>query len=284
MIRRLLPLVGAIYAIIAAQPANAEAVTVELTTANPVHTVTLQPGTWRITADTRSSCQQITVDPYISVISPDGNTTAQDDDGNHNAENCVASKLDNLIIPGDGYTLRLFGCCSRPHGTVYLNIELVQPATTTEAATTTTEASTTTTELATTTTTEQPTTTTTEPTPPATDPQTTTTSTQPPTTTSTTIAATTTTTAPRQTTSTVESLPPSEPIIVDTTSAPTTTDITTNTSSSSTIPTTSTNISPTVSANASNALAPGVTPEAQRAIVAASLTMLIAAPSSRRNK
>lgn len=283
MIRRLLPLVGAIYAIIAAQPANAEAVTVQLTSEQPVYTVTLQPGTWHITADTRLNCQNITVDPYLAVINPDGNTIAQNDDGNHNAENCVGSKLDNLVIPSDGYTLRLFGCCGRPYGTVYLDIALVEPPTTTEAATTTTEASTTTTELATTTTNAANTTT--EPPPPATDPQTTTTtSTQPPTTTSTSIAATTTTTEARQTTTTVESLPPSEPIIVDTTIAPITTDITTSTSTSSTIPTTSTNISPTVAANASNGLAPGVTPEAQRAIVAASLAMLIATPSSRRNK
>lgn len=282
MIRRLLPLVGAIYAIIAAQPANAEAVTVELTAEQPVYTVTLQPGTWHITADTRSNCQQVRVDPYLTAVAPNGQTIAQNDDGNHNAENCVASKLDNLVIPSDGYTLRLFGCCGRPYGTVYLNIELIQAPTTTEAATTTTEAATTTTELATTTTTEPPTTTTTEP--PTTTTAAPTSTSQPPTTTSTTIAATTTTTAIRQTTSTVESLPPSEPIIVDTTSAPITTDITTSTSTSSTIPTTSPNISPTVSANASNALAPGVTPEAQRAIVAASLGMLIAAPSSRRNK
>lgn len=279
MIRRLLPLIGAIYAIIAAQPANAEAVTVQLTSEQPVYTVTLQPGTWHITADTRLSCQNITVDPYLTVINPDGNTIVRNDDGNHNAENCVASKLDNLVIPADGYTLRLFGCCGRPYGTVYLDIALV------EAATTTTQATTTTTELATTTTTESPTTTTTEPPPLATDPPTTTTSsTQPPTTTSTSIAATTTTTEARQTTTTVESLPPSEPIIVDTTIAPITTDITTSTSTSSTIPTKSTNISPTVAANASNGLAPGVTPEAQRAIVAASLALLIATPSSRRKQ
>jgi len=278
MIRRLLPFAGAIYVIIAAQPATAQELTVTLTAEQPVYTHALTPGAYQITANSGVECQALTVDPYITVKNPDGNIIAQDDDSNHNQSNCLASKL-TVEIPGDGYTLNAFGCCGRPYGTITIRIDPLEPATTTTAATTTTSTTpaTTTTEPTTTTTTDPPATTTTLATYP----------TEPSTTSSTSSTTTTATTAPQSTTST-SSTTSEAPNIVATTNVPTTTAASTSTTAisttSTTSPTSSTLAKASVKPAASNALAPGVTPEAQRAIVAATLTMLIAAPTQRTKK
>lgn len=285
MIRRWLPLVGAIYVILAAQPATAQPLTITLTAEQPVYIHALTPGIYHITADTGVTCDRLTVDAYIVARNPAGETIAQDDDGNHSQNNCLSSKLDRLEIPGDGYTLHVFGCCGRPYGTLTLTItELEAVTTTTEAATTTTAAATTTVPPETTTTAPNTTTTTATTTTLETVPPETTAPPQPPIQSSSTIATTTTSSIPRQTLPTTTSEPPGVPIITDSTNAPITTENTTNTSTSSTIPATipPTVAATTVTAEASNALAPGVTPQAQRAIVAASLTMLMAAPTSRR--
>ena len=162
MIRRLLPLAGAIYVIIAAQPAAAQELTVTLTAEQPVYTHALTPGAYQITANTGVECSALTVDPYLTVKDPDGTIIAQDDDGNHNQSNCLSSKI-TVTIPGDGYTLNAFGCCGRLYGTITIKIDPLQAATTTTTnATTTTETPTTTTiEPTTTTTTDPPVTTTT---------------------------------------------------------------------------------------------------------------------------
>jgi len=283
MIRRLLPMAGVIYVLIAAQPAQAAELTVTLTPEQPAVLITLAPGQLDAIAHTDQSCTTVTVDAYLVLLDPDGNTIAQNDDGAHDPNiDCVASRL-TYDIPGDGYTLRVTSCCGRPYGTLRVEIRTGALAATT---TTTTDPPETTTTEATTTTTTAPTTTV-ETTTTTTEPATTST-TQEPTTTSTSIAATIA--PPTTPVSTLATLPSTTvpPIITASTSAPTTAPVEISTSTSSTTSSTapiSPKISnPTVKAAASNALAPGVTPEAQRAIVAVSLTMLMAAPTTRTKK
>ena len=234
--RRLLPLVGAFYALLAAHPASAEATgRVFRCIQHPVEWTMIQPrahadaGLWPTWTD------------------------------------CLAWRNGN---PGPTYVW---------------SYGLPTP-TTTEAATTTTEAPTTTTEAPTTTTT-------TEPPPPSTDPPTTTTtSPQPPETTST--STTTTSEAPTQASPPTTSLPnmipsTSEPIAAPATDAPTTI-----ASTSTTVPQIIPETVPdaperpqsgaSLAPGASNALAPGVTPEAQRAIVAAALGIITTATTRRK--
>jgi len=283
MIRRLLPLAGAIYVLIAAQPVNASELTVTLTPEQPAVLITLAPGQLEAIAHTDQSCTTVTVDAYLSIVHvPTGTVVISDDDGAHNPNtDCVASRITYPVL-NDEYALRVGSCCGRPYGTLRVEIRtgalaatttttLAPPeTTTTEAATTTTTAPTTTVEIATTTT----------------EPATTST-TYDPTSTSTSIASTTA--PPTTPVSTLATLPDTvPPIITASTSAPTTAPVEISTSTSSSTSTTSP-ISPKISnpsvkAAASNALAPGVTPEAQRAIVAASLTMLMATPTTRTKK
>jgi hypothetical protein len=240
--RRLLPLVGALYALLAAHPASAEA-TGRVFTCHESNT---------------SSWQMIQPQEHADAgLWPTWN-------------DCLAWRDGD---PGPSYIL---------------SYGLTTP--TTEAATTTTEATTTTTEAPTTTTT-------TEPPPPSTDPQTTTTtSSQPPETTSTT--TTSTTEAPIQTVASTSST--SLPNITDNTSEAIATE---NTESTTTSSTTSTSIpqieltpetvpaapqgsqtSGGLAPGASNGLAPGVTPEAQRAIVAASLGLITSSVAASRRR
>lgn len=237
--RRLLPLVGALYALLAAHPASAEA-------PDRVFRCIQHPNEWRM------------IQPRAHVDAGLFPTWAD----------CLAWRN------GD------------PGPTYVWSYGVPTVTTTTEAATTTTEATTTTTEAPTTTTTTEP------PPPPTDPPTTTTTSSQPPE--ATTTSTTTTSEPPIQALPVPgRTLPPyetpstSEPIAAPNTDAPTT------------IPTTSTTVPqitletvpdapgrPQEPANlapgASNALAPGVTPEAQRAVVAAALGIITTATASRR--
>ncbi|CAB4142349.1 hypothetical protein UFOVP433_4 [uncultured Caudovirales phage] len=243
--RRLLPLVGAFYALLAAHPASAEAT-----------------GRVFTCSESSSSSWQMT-QPQEHA---DANLWPRWSD-------CLAWRNGD---PGPSFVW---------------SYGLPNATTTTEAATTTTEATTTTTEA-------PPTTTTTEPPPPSTDPQTTTTtSTQPPpsTTTSTT---TTTSEAPIQTVPVSASTSPakntestSEPIAtpstdMTTTSSTTSTSIPQITLTPETVPATpgSPQKGGGLAPGASNALAPGVTPEAQRAIVAASLGLITSSATSARRR
>ncbi len=238
--RRLLPLVGALYALLAAHPASAEA-TGRVFTCHESST-----STWQMTQP------------------------------QEHADAGLWPSWSDCLAWRDG----------DPGPTYVWSYGLTAATTTTEAATTTTEATTTTT-------TTTPTSTTTEPTPPSTDPQTTTTtSTQPPnpTTTSTT---TTTTEAPIQTVPVAAST--SLPNMTESASEPTAPPIMESTTTSSS---TSTSVSQItletvperaetnaqIAPGASNALAPGVTPEAQRAIVAASLGIISSSATARRRR
>jgi len=283
MIRRLLPLAGAIYVLIAAQPVNASELTVTLTPEQPAVLITLAPGQLEAIAHTDQSCTTVTVDAYLSIVHiPTGTVVISNDDGAHNPNtDCVASRITYPVL-NDEYALRIGSCCGRPYGTLRVEIITGELAATTTTTTTTPETTTTaadTTTTTATTTTAATTTTTTEPA--------TTTTTYDPTSTSTSIAATIA--PPTTPVSTLASLPDTvPPIITASTNAPTTLPEATSTSTisttSTTSPTTSTLPNTTVKAGASNALAPGVTPQAQRAIVAASLTMLMAAPTRKANK
>lgn len=232
--RRLLPLVGAFYALLAAHPARAEA---------PGRVFTCRESatvTWQM------------VQPQEHADA--GFFPIWDD--------CEAWRNGD---PGPEYVWS--------YGVV--------TTTTTEPATTTTEATTTTTEATTTTVPETTTTT-----------ITTTTTTVPPTTTTT--EATTTTTEATTTTTTDVPATTSPP----TTPAPTTTETPTTTTEAPTTTTTTTTEAPSVepapeppttrqnapqlAEGAFNALAPGVTPEAQRAIVAAALGVISSSTTSRR--
>ena len=242
--RRLLPLVGALYALLAAHPASAEA-------------------TGRV-----FTCHESNVSSW-QMTQPQEHADA----GLWPTWNdCLAWRDGD---PGPSYVW---------------SYGLPNETTTTEAATTTTEATTSTTEAPTTTTT-------TEPPPPSTDPlPTTTTSSQPPETTSTT--TTSTTEAPIQTVASTSST--SLPNMTDNTSEAIATD---NTESTTTSSTTSTSIpqieltpetvpaapggsqrSGGLAPGASNGLAPGVTPEAQRAIVAASLGLITSSVAASRRR
>ena len=241
--RRLLPLVGAFYALLAAHPASAEA-------------------TGRV-----FTCQESDVSSW-QMTQPQ-----------EHADAGLWPRWSDCLAWRDG----------DPGPSYVWSYGLTTP-TTTEAATTTTEATTTTTEATTTTTT-------TEPPPPSTDPlPTTTTSSQPPETTSTT--TTSTTEAPIQTVASTSST--SLPNITDNTTEAIATD---NTESTTTSSTTSTSIpqikltpktvpatrqgsqrSGGLAPGASNGLAPGVTPEAQRAIVAASLGLITSSVAASRRR
>jgi len=224
--RRLLPLVGALYALLAAHPASAEA-------------------TGRV-----FTCYQSTTVSW-QMTQPQ-----------EHADAGLWPTWSDCLAWRDG----------DPGPTYVWSYGLTSATTTTEAATTTTEATTTTTEA-------PPTTTTTEPPPPLVDtlPETTTTSTEPPTTT-TLVTTTSTSTTTGSTTTT-----PEEP--TTTTEAATTT-----TSLPAIIPETPPDEPERPQENAqlapgaSNALAPGVTPEAQRAIVAASLGIITSSAASSRRK
>lgn len=283
MIRRLLPMVGVFYVLIAAQPVKASELTVTLTAEQPAVLITLAPGQLEVIAHTDVACNQLTVDAYISIVHiPTDQIVISDDDGAHNAAtDCLASRLTYPVL-NDEYALRVTSCCGRPYGV--LRVEIISGALATTTTTTSAPPETTTTEPATTTTIAP--TTTVEPTT-TTMPETTTSTTYEPTSTSTSIASTTA--PPTTPVSTLASLPDTvPPIITDSTSAPTTAPVETSTSTisttSTTSPTTPKISNPSVKAAASNALAPGVTPEAQRAIVAASLTMLMAAPTAKAKK
>jgi len=243
--RRLLPLVGAFYALLAAHPASAEA-------------------TGRV-----FTCHESNVSSW-RMVQPQEHADA----GLWPRwSDCLAWRNGD---PGPSYVW---------------SYGLTTP-TTTEAATTTTEATTTTTEA-------PPTTTTTEPPPPSTDPlPTTTTSSQPPAATTTSTTTTSTTEAPIQRVPVAAST--SLPNMTENASEP---EAAANTKSTTTSSTTSTSVPQieltpeTVPATpqgsetpgglapgASNALAPGVTPEAQRAIVAASLGLITSSVAASRRK
>lgn len=161
-----------------------------------------------------------------------------------------------------------------------------------------TSTSTTTTEAPTTTTSTTTSTTTTTTVPPTTTTSSTTTSTTQP-------IASTTTSAPVMTTTTLSqtaltSSSTTSPAITTTASGPTTTAIQENTTTSSSTSTSLPNSEPTLETvpaaperhqnggglapGASNGLAPGVTPEAQRAIVAASLGLITSSATSSRRR
>lgn len=165
--KRLLPLVGALLGTLLGAQAKALEETYTLTTANPTVEIELAPGPLEVIAHSDRSCQTLTVDPYLVLIDPTGNTVAQDDDGAHNyLTDCVASRL-VYNIPAEGYRLRLFGCCGRPYGSVRLEMLAGAPtppttSSTLPQATTTPETSTTESTTTTTTTVEPPTTSTTE--------------------------------------------------------------------------------------------------------------------------
>lgn len=233
--RRLLPLVGAFYALLAAHPASAEA-TGRIYTCIESATIS-----WQMTQPEEH---------FLAGYFP-------------RWSDCLAWRNGD---PGPSYVWS-YG----------------QVAT---ATTTTTVEETTTTTITATTTTEEPTTTTTS-----------TTTTQPPTTTSTT-TTTTTTEAPIQTvaTSSSTSLPKATENTIEATTIPSTTITETSSTTSTTMP--QIQLTPeTVPAKpgrsqsggglaegASNGLAPGVTPEAQRAIVAASLGLITSSAASSRRK
>lgn len=224
--RRLLPLVGALYALLAAHPASAEA------------------------TDRVFTCYQSTTVSW-QMTQPQEHADA----GLYPTwADCLAWRN------GD------------PGPTYVWSYGLTGSTTTTQAATTTTEATTTTTEA-------PPTTTTTEPPPPPVDtlPETTTTSTEPPTTT-TLVTTTSTSTTTSSTTTTPEEPTTTTEAATTTTSVPVITPETPPDTPQA--PQKPAQLAP----GASNALAPGVTPEAQRAIVAASLGIISSATSSRRKR
>lgn len=224
--RRLLPLVGALYALLAAHPASAEA------TGRVFTCYESESSSWQMTQP------QEHVDANLWPTWAD----------------CLAWR------DGD------------PGPTYLWSYGLTASTTTTEAATTTTEATTTTTEA-------PPTTTTTEPPPLPLDtlPETTTTSTEPPTTTTLVTTTTTSTTtssttiAPEEATTTTEAATTTTAVPVITPETPPDTPQARQKPAQ-------------LAPGASNALAPGVTPEAQRAIVAASLGIISSATSSRRKR
>jgi len=215
----------AIWALAFAEPAQATD-TLTLTAEQPEITFPFQweGGVLHVETHTDTSCanwsQATAPDTYL-ILRQDGAVVAQDDDGNHNADtDCLASKL-HLDLPAGSYTLSVQGCCSRLYGTLRLDWQQPEPATTTSTTTSTTAttSTTTTTTSTTTTTTVAPTTTTEEPTSTTTEASTTTTSTllpttEPSSTTSSTVLRQPASSVPTQTTSTL-------PISTTSTSTPT---------------------------------------------------------------
>jgi hypothetical protein len=212
--RRLLPLVGAFYALLAAHPASAEA-------------------TGRV-----FTCQQSATLSW-QMIQPQEHA-----DAGHFPRwaDCEAWRNGD---PGPSYVWSY-------------GLETSTTTTSTVPETTTTEATTTT--VPETTTTIETTTTTTEP--------------------ATTTTSSTTTTTSSTTTSSSSTVPAET---TTTTEATTTTTITPNITPTPEPPQTRPD-APQLAPGASNALAPGVTPEAQRAIVAAALGVITSSAASNRKK
>ena len=234
--RRLLPLVGAFYALLAAHPARAEA------TERVFTCVESESVSWQMTQP---------AEHYLANLWPTW-------------DDCLAWRDGD---PGPSYVWS-YG----------------QTAPTTSSTTTTTSSTTTTTPVPETTTTSSTTTslttTTTQPIATSTSTSTTTTIETP----IQTVATTTSTTLEKNTESTSE--PTTVPIIESTsTSSSTSTTTPDATITPETITPATTPREPGgLAEGASNALAPGVTPEAQRAIVAASLGLITSSAASSRRR
>jgi hypothetical protein len=75
-------------------------------------------GDFEVIAHSDRDCSVLEVDPFLELLDPSGAVMAADDDGWHRQGDCLASRLAG--VAGDGFSIRVSGCCGRPYGVIRL--------------------------------------------------------------------------------------------------------------------------------------------------------------------
>ena len=89
---------------------------ISLTVEEPIAVLPIAAGQFEVLVHSDQDCGSVTVDPYVELLNETGSVVAADDDGWHRQGDCLASRLSG--VAGDGFQIRVRGCCGRFYGSV----------------------------------------------------------------------------------------------------------------------------------------------------------------------